>query len=62
MEVPEGTSAPEGLVYRTFPEMEYAVFTTPESDHSTFSTSIQSTWNYIFTEWFPIPAMGMQGS
>lgn len=53
MEVPEGTSAPEGLVYRTFPEMEYAVFTTPESENSTFSSSIQSTWNYIFTEWFP---------
>ncbi|MDF0728416.1 AraC family transcriptional regulator [Cytobacillus sp. S13-E01] len=53
MEVPEGTSAPEGLAYRTFPEMEYVVFSTPESDDSTFSTSIQSTWNYIFTEWFP---------
>lgn len=53
MEVPEGTAAPEGLVYRTFPEMEYAVFTTPGSDDATFSNSIQSTWNYIFTEWFP---------
>ncbi|MDZ5472950.1 GyrI-like domain-containing protein [Bacillus sp. 31A1R] len=53
MEVEEGTPAPEGLVYRSFPEMEYAVFTTPKSDDPTFSASIQSTWNYIFTEWFP---------
>jgi AraC family transcriptional regulator len=53
MEVREGTAAPEGLVYKTFPEMEYVVFTTPESDEATFSNSIQSTWNYIFTEWFP---------
>ncbi|MBM7662894.1 AraC family transcriptional regulator [Bacillus mesophilus] len=53
VEVPEGTLAPEGLVYRTFSEMEYVVFTTPASDDSTFTSSIQSTWNYIFTEWFP---------
>ncbi|WP_223701821.1 AraC family transcriptional regulator [Sutcliffiella deserti] len=53
MEVAEGTPAPEGLVYRSFPETEYAVFTTPKSDDATFSASIQSTWNYVFTEWFP---------
>ncbi|MFD1739604.1 GyrI-like domain-containing protein [Bacillus salitolerans] len=53
MEVKEGTPAPEGLVYRSFPELEYAVFTTPKADESTFTSSIQSTWNYVFTEWFP---------
>lgn len=53
MEVEEGTSAPKGLVYRSFPEMQYAVFTTPKSNEATFSNSIQSTWNYVFTEWFP---------
>jgi AraC family transcriptional regulator len=53
MEVAEGSLAPEGMVYRSFPELEYAVFTTPKSNDESFSTSIQSTWNYIFTEWFP---------
>lgn len=53
MEVAEGTPAPEGLVYRSIPEMQYAVFSTPKSDEATFTTSIQSTWNYVFTEWFP---------
>lgn len=53
MEVKEGTEAPEGMVYRSFPELEYAVFTTPKSNEETFTSSIQSTWNFIFTEWFP---------
>jgi AraC family transcriptional regulator len=53
MVVPEGTEAPEGMVYMSFPEQEYAVFTTPKSDDQSFTPSIQSTWNAIFTEWFP---------
>ncbi|MED3976045.1 AraC family transcriptional regulator [Priestia megaterium] len=53
MEVEEGTPAPEGTVYRSFPELEYAVFTTPKSNEESFTSSIQSTWNYVFTEWFP---------
>ncbi|MGE8081462.1 AraC family transcriptional regulator [Peribacillus loiseleuriae] len=53
MEVVKGTQAPEGMVCKSFPEMEYAVFTTPKSNDESFSSSIQSTWNYIFTEWFP---------
>ncbi|MBU8919045.1 AraC family transcriptional regulator [Bacillus sp. FJAT-29953] len=53
MEVREGTQAPAGMVYRNFPELEYAVFTTPKANEESFTTSIQSTWNYIFTEWFP---------
>ncbi|MBS4212826.1 AraC family transcriptional regulator [Neobacillus rhizophilus] len=53
MEVKEGTQAPAGMVYRNFPELEYAVFTTPKANEESFTTSIQSTWNYIFTEWFP---------
>lgn len=53
MEVNEGTPAPEGMVYRSFPELEYAVFTTPKSNEESFTSSIQSTWNYIFTDWFP---------
>ncbi len=53
MEVAEGTQAPNGMVYRSFPEMEYAVFTTPKANEESFPSSIQSTWNYVFTEWFP---------
>ncbi|WP_456278666.1 AraC family transcriptional regulator [Bacillus sp. AK128] len=53
MEVPKGTDVPEGMVSITIPELEYAVFTTPKSDEKSFTSSIQSTWNQIFTEWFP---------
>jgi len=53
MEVEKGSQAPEGMVYKSFPELEYAVFTTPKSDEESFTASIQSTWNYIFTDWFP---------
>jgi AraC family transcriptional regulator len=53
MEVEKDSPAPEGLVYRSFPELDYAVFTTPKSNEKTFTASIQSTWNYVFTEWFP---------
>jgi AraC family transcriptional regulator len=53
MEVKEGTQAPEGMVYMSFPEQEYVVFTTPKSDEQSFSSTIQSTWNNIFTNWFP---------
>ncbi|WP_141431084.1 AraC family transcriptional regulator [Bacillus sp. 03113] len=55
MEVRKGAQAPEGMVYKSFPEQEYAVFTTPKTSEESFSfsSSIQSTWNYIFTEWFP---------
>ncbi|TES52424.1 AraC family transcriptional regulator [Halalkalibacterium halodurans] len=53
MEVEKGTKTPEGMVYKSFPELEYAVFTTPKANEESFTSSIQSTWNYIFTEWFP---------
>lgn len=53
IEVEEGTTTPEGLVYRSFPEMEYVVFTTPETDDANFSSTIQSTWESAFTSWFP---------
>ena len=47
MEVEKDTPAPEGTVYRSFPELEYAVFTTPKSNEESFTSSIQSTWNYV---------------
>ncbi|MCP3027838.1 AraC family transcriptional regulator [Halobacillus sp. A5] len=53
MEVEEGTKVPEGLMYRRFPELEYAVFTTPKAEEEAFASSIQAAWSYIFTEWFP---------
>lgn len=53
MEVAEGTHAPEGLSYRSFPEMEYAVFTTPKASEENFTQSIQQTWVGIFSKWFP---------
>ncbi|WP_284036553.1 AraC family transcriptional regulator [Neobacillus sp. 114] len=62
MEVNEGTQAPAGMVYRSFPELEYAVFTTPKTNEESFTSSIQSTWNYIFTEWFPQSGYEHHGS
>jgi AraC family transcriptional regulator len=53
MEVAEGTAVPEGMSYRSFPEMEYAVFTTPKATDENFPASIQSTWVEIFSNWFP---------
>ncbi|MGM7723335.1 AraC family transcriptional regulator [Metabacillus sp. Hm71] len=52
-EVTKHTQAPKGMVSISFPELEYAVFTTPKSNEESFIASIQSTWNHIFTEWFP---------
>ncbi|KHF39271.1 AraC family transcriptional regulator [Halalkalibacter okhensis] len=62
MEVEKGTQAPEGMVYKSFPELEYAVFTTPPSTEKAFVSSIQSTWNYIFTTWFPQSGYEHHGS
>ncbi|KKI89451.1 AraC family transcriptional regulator [Bacillus sp. SA1-12] len=62
MEVEKDTQAPEGMVYKSFPELEFAVFTTPKSNEESFTASIQSTWNYIFTEWFPQSGYEHSGS
>jgi len=62
MEVQEGTQALEGMVYKSFPELEYAVFTTPKSNEESFVSSIQSTWNKIFEEWFPQSGYEHDGS
>jgi len=35
------------------PEALYAVFTTPPADEANFVSSIQGTWSYIYSEWFP---------
>ncbi|MFG6147728.1 AraC family transcriptional regulator [Halobacillus sp. B23F22_1] len=61
-EVEKGTQAPEGLVYKSFPELEYAVFTTSKADEDSFPSTIQSTWNHLFTEWFPQSGYEHQGT
>lgn len=43
----------EGMVCRTLPVAEYAVFTTPKVAPGQFSSSIQNTWKAVFCEWFP---------
>ncbi len=53
MEAEHFEDVPEGLSCRAFGEAEYAVFTTPKVPEDQFSSSIQSTWQAIFSEWFP---------
>jgi AraC family transcriptional regulator len=62
MEVAEGTPAPEGLVYRSFPEKEYAVFTTPKAIEENFPSTIQSTWVEIYSKWFPNSGYEQEGT
>jgi AraC family transcriptional regulator len=62
MEVAEGTPAPEGLTYRSFPEKEYAVFTTPKATEENFSSTIQSTWVEIYLKWFPDSGYEQEGT
>jgi AraC family transcriptional regulator len=62
MEVEEGTPVPEGLSYRSFPEMEYAIFTTPKATEENFVQSIQQTWVEVFSKWFPDSGYEHQGS
>ncbi|MGG3519684.1 AraC family transcriptional regulator [Bacillus pseudomycoides] len=53
MEVTSFDGVPTELAQRTFPEATYAVFTTPKVPHKDMVSSIQQTWNAVFTEWFP---------
>jgi AraC family transcriptional regulator len=52
LEVKEGHDIPKNYHVCTIPEALYAVFTTPPADEANFPSSIQSTWKYIFNEWF----------
>lgn len=52
-EVDEKTVVPEGMTEYFIPEATYAIFTTPEAGERDFVSSIQSTWDNIFTNWFP---------
>jgi AraC family transcriptional regulator len=53
VEVNENHDIPAGYHVCTLPQALYAVFTTPPADNSGFVSSIQGTWNYIYSEWFP---------
>jgi len=53
IEVKEGEKIPDGYYVCTIPEALYAVFSSPPADKANFSSSIQGTWKYIYSEWFP---------
>ena len=53
LELKDGAAAPEGYYQCEIPAATYAVFSTPPCDDASFSPSIQGTWSYIFSEWFP---------
>jgi AraC family transcriptional regulator len=53
VKVKEGRGVPEGYYICIVPEALYAVFTMPPAEESNFVSSIQGTWDYIYSEWFP---------
>ena len=53
VEVREGGITGQDYCVRTLPEALYAVFTTPPAEDADFSSVIQGTWKYIYSEWFP---------
>jgi AraC family transcriptional regulator len=53
VEVKKDHDVPDVYHVCTLPEALYAVFTTPPANGETFVSSIQGTWNYIYSEWFP---------
>ncbi len=52
VEAKEGAAIPEGFCARTMPAATYAVFTTPPTVRTQFTTAIQGTWRFIYSEWF----------
>ncbi|GHT91972.1 hypothetical protein FACS1894140_3340 [Spirochaetia bacterium] len=53
VEVKEGSDIPPEYRVCTIPESLYAIFSSPPADGASFSSAIQETWRYIFSEWFP---------
>ena len=53
VEVKEGADIPQGYHVCTIPEALFVVFTTPPANEANFSATIQGTWKYIFSDWFP---------
>lgn len=52
-EVDDAAVVQEGITEYFIPAATYAIFTTPPAGEENFSTSIQTTWNEIFANWFP---------
>jgi AraC family transcriptional regulator len=53
VEVKDGHDVSKDYHICTIPEALYAVFSSPPADKTNFSSSIQGTWKYIYSEWFP---------
>jgi AraC family transcriptional regulator len=53
VEVKDGYDIPQGYHLCTIPEALFAVFSTPSAADAGFTSTIQGTWKYIFSEWFP---------
>ena len=53
VEVKEGHDIPKEYHVCTIPEALFAVFSSPPADRANFSPTIQGTWKYIYSEWFP---------
>lgn len=53
LETEDFDRVPDGLDRAEIPAATYAVFTTPPADAAGFVASIQGTWGYIWSEWFP---------
>jgi len=53
IEINEMMDVPKEYHVCSIPEATYAVFSSPPADDASFAASIQGTWKYIFSEWFP---------
>ncbi len=53
LEVADLTAVPDTFYKMELPECTYAVFTTPPAEPAEFSKTIQGTWMFIYSEWFP---------
>ncbi|WP_068782780.1 AraC family transcriptional regulator [Paenibacillus phocaensis] len=52
-EVDEAAEVLEGMTEYRIAPATYAIFTTPPAGEADFTSSIQQTWDEIFTSWFP---------
>ena len=49
----EPSELPDGMTFRTFPETQFAVFTTSPASEENFTSTIQAAWVEIYQNWFP---------
>lgn len=53
LEIADLSTVPDGFYRYELPPATYAVFTTPPATSDRFSATIQGTWQFIYSEWFP---------